>query len=148
MGFLDSVTENDLKLIDTPIFTKDEKVEFAVTRVNEYVKPTETGNQVTLALHTKVLTGANEGRTHTLYLRDSDKEEKKQLYIRGVVGLFGRDAIKNKTAVLSNLVNTKISAVAGRVWTTREGKDMQDFLRYENLGQLDPSLHSTNVTPA
>lgn len=143
MGFLDSITEKDLGLLDQPAFTANERTEFAVLNVKEYVKQTDTGAKVSIGLHTKVLTGPNEGRIHTLFLRDGDKPAAKESYLRAMVGLFGREAITAKTAKLSDLVNKKIAATPGPVRPVGD-KDFQNWSRYENLGQLDTTLVNSN----
>lgn len=144
MSFLDGLSENDFKLLDQPTFVAGEKTEFLINKVVENVKPLESGgSKLSVNLLTTIQTGPNAGRMHTLYLRPSQDPIGKEKYIKQLVGLFGKEAVMNKTAKLSDLVQTKISAVAAKPRETADGNVFQDFNRFENLGKVEQTPTNT-----
>ena len=142
MNFLDTVTTQDLKMFDKPIWQRGARYEFVVKDVNEVIKEKPDGTKNTvLMVKTKTLTGPNEGRANTFFVNSAVKSQ----YVGMLIALFGKDAIEKKTAKLSNAVGTVLAASVGDV-VTFGTKEFQNWYGYENKGQADKSLIDSTDT--
>ena len=127
--FLNTVSEDDLKLLESAVWEKGQRVTFGVDRINEIRKTADGGPSVTLALNVKAVDSVHEGRETTIYVTDRFKDN----YIALLGSLFTKDELINKTATLDKVVGKKITAIAGEPKVI-DGNVHQNWFRFQCAG--------------
>jgi hypothetical protein len=139
MNFLDTITAKDLAMFDRPVWQKGETYDFVVQNINEVVKEKPDGTKNTvLSIKTRTMTGPNEGRTNYINVSSAAKSN----YVSLLLAVFGKDAVVNKTAKLSDAIGKVISATVGDVFVSGT-KEFQNWYGYKSKGITNKSLVDT-----